>query len=148
MFIAFVVVSAYSDIPQLEPIRKQIESFKLQNFMKNPAHFERTTIEDIITNPEKYIGENVTIEGTLDEYLTPQKTEGGRYVKYYLFDEQNFRIGLVSPLPYQESRIYSWGGTYRVKGKVVYLKVSYMPLWPPRPITEMVLALEPIEMIK
>jgi hypothetical protein len=28
MFITLVVVSAYSDIPQLEPIRKQIESFK------------------------------------------------------------------------------------------------------------------------
>jgi hypothetical protein len=28
MFITLVVVSAYSDIPQLEPIRKQIESFR------------------------------------------------------------------------------------------------------------------------
>jgi hypothetical protein len=28
MFISLVVISAYSDIPQLEPIRKQMESFK------------------------------------------------------------------------------------------------------------------------
>ena len=150
IFVTLVVVSAYTDIPQLDPIRKQMDSFRFkiqpQNFTKTPTHFERTTIEDIVTNPEKYIGKKVTVEGHLDFSKDfPFVTEEGKSVSWNLVDEQNYHITLAPPLPYQDSRIYAWDETYKVKGRIVYLKICN----PFRRVeSKMVLAVKPTEMIK
>jgi hypothetical protein len=156
MLIVLVVVSAYSDIPQLEPVRKQMESFKiqLQSSMESPPlhieqvtpRIEQVTIGDIIRDPEAYVDtENyVSVKGQLSSIW--HQTEDGEYCKWSLVDEQKFGIILAPPLPYEDSRAYSLYETYRVKGKVTYLTIITYTFSGRTPKT--VLVLEPIEMTK
>jgi hypothetical protein len=142
--VVVIVAVAISDIPQLQSSTEK--------------HIERVTIEDIISNPEDYVntGKNVSVEGQLAMVISlfPRQTEDGEYCEWSLVDEQKFSIILAPPLPYEDSRAYSIGETYRVKGKVIYLNIKYpnitttpSPDEPPMKIKQ-VLALKPIEMTK
>ena len=147
ILITLAVVSAYSDIPQLDPIRKQIEPFKiqLQSSMQTPHYIERATIEDIVSNPEAYVNTEkyVSVKGWLGMSLFPYEMENREFCQWLLVDEQKFSIILVPPLPYEDSRAYSINETYRVKGKVTYLNVTTFMR-----DTKTVIALKPIEMTK
>lgn len=54
MFVTLVVVSAYTDIPQLEPIREQIESFKSERTISDLSVGETGEIGDIAITLVKY----------------------------------------------------------------------------------------------
>lgn len=151
LILVFIIltVSAYSDIPQLEPIRKQIEISqpKLQNLMGVGYQFERATIGGIVSNPEEYVGENVSVDGWLNrDLLVRYRLQHKGALDLYLVDKQGYGIYLIPPLPYQSDRQYPIGGTYRVKGEVVYLEVSCMVF--PYTKTKTLLVLKPKEMTK
>ena len=130
LLILLIVVSVYTDIPQLEPVRKQIDTFKdiLNSFYAQPPEEivtqepqENVTIEEILRDPELYDGRIVTTQGRLiksTNYPFKETPEGEKL--WYALNDRNFVISLVPPLP--GTRTYNAGETYRVKGRVKYLE--------------------------
>lgn len=144
LFVILVTIADYSEIPQLKPV---IDAFGFVNsplnLAKSSHYYEPTTIENIQTNPENYIEKNVLVEGKLGLDFHFRTTDKGK-IDYFLLDDQNFEIAILSPLPYHNERIYTYGDSYRVKGEVIYLQANF-----PNPRKkEMVLVLDPSEMIK
>jgi hypothetical protein len=110
----------------LESIRKRLieplSTFNQQNFTTSSPQFEPTTIEDIVKNPEIYMGKNVSVKGALDPAISLN-------ADWYLIDEQNYEILLVPKLPFESQRAYLPFEVYRVKGKVTFFndRLAIMP---------------------
>lgn len=136
LLILLVVVSVYTDIPQLEPVRQQVKSFEdiLISLRAQPTEGgegtrepqENVTIEEILRNPDLYNGRIVTTEGKLiksTNYPFKETPEGDKL--WYALNDRNFVISLLPPLP--EPRTYAAGEYYRVKGRVKYVETrEYM----------------------
>ncbi|RZN37225.1 MAG: hypothetical protein EFT35_06385 [Methanophagales archaeon ANME-1-THS] len=135
LLILLVVVSVYTDIPQLEPVRKQVDSFKavLNSFSAQAPEeivtkepHENVTIEEILRDPELYNGRIVTTQGRLiksTNYPYKETPEGEKL--WYALNDRNFVISIVPPLP--ATRTYNAGETYHVKGRVKYIETrEYM----------------------
>jgi len=77
MFITLVVVSAYTDIPQLEPIRKQIESFKSGRTIPDLSVGEAGEIGDLAITLVEY----ELTDSWIDNYDVKHKApEGAKYL--------------------------------------------------------------------
>jgi len=126
-------VEAY--LEQLEKVPTPIKStilFVSENLKKleNPiSHIIESTqpvqsveIEDIVKNPEKYIGKEVKVKGKMEFiiWLIPQS----KLSSYFLEDEQGYRLLLAEPLPYGGARSYHTGAIYEAKGKIIQVEIE------------------------
>jgi len=77
-------------------------------------------LADISKNPEKYINENVKVQGKLEEFIY-LGTPSIRW-DYFLVDDQGYKFPVKLP---SENREFYVGSEYRISGKVAKLDYCY-----------------------